>query len=554
MALNKSTNDAAPNALMAKRADMNRRVFLGGLSAAGLFAGGSFSIVQGAGKSGGAGGAIETTAGKVRGAASGKTIAFKGIPYGASTEGARFLPPSKVQPWSGVRDALELAPSSPQVPSTLIPESMAQQPASDAHGTEDCLHLNVWTPSRSGKRPVMVWFHGGGYSAASANWKMYDGTNLAGKHDVVVVTVNHRLNVFGYLYLADIGGEKFANASNVGMLDCIQALEWVRDNIANFGGDPHNVTIFGQSGGGGKVSTLMGMPGAKGLFHRAIAQSGSNVMGQSRERATAGAKALMTTLNATSVDEMQKLPVADLLKAMRATRGLNLSPVVDGKTLPAGPFDPTSSPFSASVPFMVGSTETEITWNANYKGEEIDEAMLHERVKNAAKIDDASADKLIAVYRKNRPKASPLDLALIIGTDVSNFRSGTDAEAVRRAMAPGQAPVYKYYFQWYSPVRGGVLRSYHTLDIPFIWENIDITVSMNGSGPERQPLADRMSNAWVNFARSGNPNHKLLPKWEPFTLEQRVTMIFNNECKAVNDPWKEERLLRESLKVASTVA
>jgi len=147
-----------------------------------------------------------------------------------------------------------------------------------------------------------------------------------------------------------------------------------------------------------------------------------------------------------------------------------------------------------------------------------------------------------------------LDLALIIGTDVSNFRSGTDAEAVRRAMAPGQAPVYKYYFQWYSPVRGGVLRSYHTLDIPFIWENIDITVSMNGSGPERQPLADRMSNAWVNFARSGNPNHKLLPKWEPFTLEQRATMIFNNECKAVNDPWKEERLLRESLKVASTVA
>ena len=211
-----------------------------------------------------------------------------------------------------------------------IAESMAQQPAGDANGTEDCLHLNVWTPGTGGKRPVMVWFHGGGYSAASANWKMYDGTNLAGKHDVVVVTVNHRLNVFGYLYLADLGSEKFANASNVGMLDCIQALEWVRDNIANFGGDPRNVTIFGQSGGGGKVSTLMGMPGAKGLFHRAIAQSGSNVMGQPRDRATKGAQAFMATLGVKSADDLQKVSVPDMLKAMRATRGLNLSPVVDG--------------------------------------------------------------------------------------------------------------------------------------------------------------------------------------------------------------------------------
>ncbi len=534
--------------------EMDRRSFIGGSVAAGLAASGAFSILQGAGKNSSANPAIETTSGKIRGAASGKTIAFKGVPYGASTEGARFLPPAMPQPWSGVRDALELAPASPQVPSTLIPESMAQQPASDANGSEDCLHLNVWTLGPNGKRPVMVWFHGGGYSAASANWKMYDGTNLASKHDVVVVTVNHRLNVFGYLYLADLGGEKFANASNVGMLDCIQALEWVRDNIANFGGDPKNVTIFGQSGGGGKVSTLMGMPGAKGLFHRAIAESGSNVMGQPRDRATKGAEALLATLGLKSAENLQTIPVPDLLKAMRATRGLNLSPVVDGKTLPAGPFDPVSSPFSASVPFMVGSTETEITWNANYKGEEIDDAALHQRVKDAAKIGDEAADQLIAVYRKNRPKASPLDLALIIGTDVSNFRTGTDAEAERRAMAPGQAPVYKYYFQWYSPVRGGVLRSYHTLEIPFVWENIDITVSMNGSGPERQPLADKMSNAWVNFARTGNPNHKLLPKWEPFTLDQRATMIFNNECKAVNDPWKEERLLRQSLKIASTVA
>ena len=211
------------------------------------------------------------------------------------------MPPAKVQPWAGVRDALELGPASPQSPSTLVPESMAQQPKGDGAGSEDCLHLNLWSQSVSGgKRPVMVWFHGGGYSAASANWAMYDGANLAAKHDVVVVTVNHRLNVFGYLYLADLGGAKYAQSSNVGMLDCIQALEWVRDNISNFGGDPGNVTIFGQSGGAGKVSTLMGMPGAKGLFHRAIAMSGSNVNGTTRERANEGVAASQRGLSEAS--------------------------------------------------------------------------------------------------------------------------------------------------------------------------------------------------------------------------------------------------------------
>src|SRR5262249_17694497 len=228
---------------------------------------GSLAMSAFAADTGTAGPVVNTNAGKLRGAAQGKAMAFKGIPYGASTEGARFLPPSKVQPWTGLRDALELGPASPQNPSNLIPESMAQQPKNDGAGTEDCLHLNVWTSSTSGKRPVMVWFHGGGFSAGSANWAMYNGGNLASKHDVVVVTVNHRLNVFGYLYLAELGGSKYAQASNVGMLDIVQSLEWVRDNIAQFGGDPTNVTIFGQSGGGGKVSTLLGMPAAKGLFH-----------------------------------------------------------------------------------------------------------------------------------------------------------------------------------------------------------------------------------------------------------------------------------------------
>src|SRR5579863_7004753 len=544
---------------------LNRRAFLGrGTAAVSVFAGGLAGANRASGaaaKSDSGGPVVSTNAGKIRGAMQGKINAFKGIPYGASTEGAgRFMPPAKPQAWTGVRDALELGPASPQVPSTLIPESMAQQPKGDGAGSEDCLHLNVWTPSvGGGKRPVMVWFHGGGYSAASANWAMYDGANLAAKQDVVVVTVNHRLNVFGYLYLADLGGEKYARSSNVGMLDTVTALEWVHDNIAAFGGDPANVTIFGQSGGGGKVSTLMGMPAAKGLFHRAIAMSGSNVNGTPRERANKSTEAFLATLGLKSnqVDQLQKLPVADLLKAMRATRGLALSPVVDGRTLPAGPFDPIASDLSANVPFMIGSTETEVTWSTTIDLDPIDDSSLHARVKDSLKVDDAAADQLIGVYRKGWPKADNETLFLILSTDVSNFRTGTDTEAERKTAAgqtPGHAPVYKYYFQWYSPVREGKLRSYHTLDIPFVFENVDITVSMNGSGPDRYPLADKMSATWAAFARTGNPNHKGIPKWAPFTLDRRTTMIWNNETRVADDPFREERLARIAAKVTAASA
>ena len=394
----------------------------------------------------------------------------------------------------------------------------------------------------------MVWFHGGGYSAGSANWAMYDGGNLSAKHDVVVVTVNHRLNVFGYLYLAELGGDKYARAGNVGMLDIVASLEWVRDNIAAFGGDPGNVTVFGQSGGGGKVSTLLAMPAAKGLFHRAIAMSGSNVKGIPRDRATQGAEAFMAKLGLKRdrLDELQKLPQAQLLAAMREVPGLQLGPVVDGRTLPSGPFDPVAPAITANVPLMIGSTETEVTWNNSVSFEPLDDVALHTRVKQNLRIDDGAADHLITVYKKGRPRASNLDLFFIISTDASNFRTGTDTEAERKA-ALGPAPVYKYYFQWYSPVREGKLRSYHTLDIPFVFENVDIAQSMVGSGPERYPLADKMSGAWVAFARSGNPNHKDIPQWEPFTEAQRATLIFNNECKAVNDPFREERLVRKEL-------
>jgi para-nitrobenzyl esterase len=512
------------------------------------------------------GATVETSAGKIRGLAIDKIQAFKGVPYGASTAGPRrFLPPVKVQSWTGVRDTFEIGPRSPLVDSTLVPEwsSLNLREPMD----EDCLNLNLWTPSatRQGKRPVMVWLHGGGYSTGSPNMVPYDGANLARKHDVVVVGITHRLNVFGFAYLAEIAGdEKFAEASNQGMKDIILGLEWIRDNIANFGGDPGNVTIFGQSGGGGKVSTLLGMPAAQGLFHRAIAQSGSAVTSMPASTATQNLLALVARIGMKGAqgEILQLMPMGQLLEAMRprgaAGRGraaagearaavaasvFNAAPVVDGKSLPRHVFEPTATTISENVPLLIGSNETEVTWNVNTDyTPPADDAALRERIKRSLRnIDDAQASHLIEVYRRGRPKASNLDLALIIETDASPFRSGTDTEAERKA-ALGKAPVYMYRFQWYSPVSGGRLRAMHCMDIPFEFENVDISKSVVGDGPDRYALADTMSSAWVAFARTGNPNTKQLPEWEPFTADKRATMIFNTECRAANDPYRDERL------------
>ena len=538
---------------------MNRRhlIGLGAVAAARMILGEKFALGLDSDTKGTPGATVATTYGKVRGLAIEKVQSFHGIPYGASTAGNnRFMPPAKPQTWTNVREAFELGLRAPQDPAGLIPEVAAVDRAEPMG--EDCLVLNVWTPNPDGqKRPVMVWLHGGGFSTGSAGFTIYDGANLSRKHDVVVVGANHRLNVFGFLYLAELGGEEYANSSNLGMLDIIAALQWVHDNIATFGGDPGNVTIFGQSGGGGKVSTLMGMPGAQGLFHRAIAESGTAIKGVSRSDGTKTADYILSKLGlkANQLDQLQKLPIEQLLAAMggggpAGNQALHLAPVVDGHTLPKDPFDPVAPEMSANVPLLLGSVATEIAFIPGTPLDPMDDATLHEGVKKAVRgADEAQVDRLISAYQKTEPNASNIDLFLRLASD--NWMWGNVGAESERKAALGKAPAYVYYFDWRSPVRDGKLGAFHTLEIPFVFENVDIGLSMTGSGPDRHALSDKMSSAWAAFARSGNPNHSGLPHWPAFNATKRATMFFDNDCRVVNDPRREERL---ALQAAQTQA
>ena len=507
-----------------------------------------------------AGPIVETNLGKLRGVSDQGVYTFKGIHYGASTEGSmRFMPPVKPASWTGVRDAINLGPLAPQIMSSATGGSDIRKAMGDIYGpgeiSEDCLVLNVWTPSlHRGKRPVMVWLHGGGYTGGSDGAPTYDGTNLARKRDVVIVGLNHRLNVFGYLSLAEMGGAKYADSGNVGMLDIVLALEWVRDNIARFGGDPGNVTIFGESGGGGKVSTLMAMPPAKGLFHKAIVESGSTLKGMSREDANKGAERFVAKLGITPdhIDELQTLPIQRLLDAMRSLTGpdaIRLGPVVDGRSLPRNPFDPDAPAQSANVPMLIGTNGTETALLLGMSDSalfSLNEADMSSRLKTYLHLDDdAKLDSLIAVYQKDRPGASPSDIYFAITTDrMMRMNAITQAE---RKVAQGAAAVYMYIFAWQTPILGGRLRSPHGIELSFVFDNTDKTTSLNGNGADLAPLADKVSSAWAAFARTGNPNVSALPHWPAYDMQSRATMVFNDECKLENDPGKDERIAINAL-------
>jgi para-nitrobenzyl esterase len=409
----------------------------------------------------------------------------------------------------------------------------------------------------------MVWFHGGGQRTGSGNSIFYDGTELARQHDVVVVTVTHRLNAFAHLWLAGLPrtGERFADAANLGLRDLVHALKWVRDNIGAFGGNAGNVTIFGQSGGGGKTAMLTAFPAAEGLFHRAIIMStlaDTAVTGLEPEEAADAAELLLRRLGIASPADtarLESLPPEAIVAALTSDPtspgqpaqdlSLRYVPVVDGKTLPAHPFEPGASPLSAAIPILTGSNECEAVPYGNpsdayWSSEPANDDDLRAALRRIVPVDDAGADRLIALYRANRPLATPGDLAAIMAGDNSMLRLSSYTIAARK-FAQAAAPVYLYYFDWYSPVRNGKLRAMHCMELPFVFAHPDLVQFMTGMGSERYELARKMSAAWVAFARTGDPNHAGIPRWEPWNPTRWPTMVFGRDVRAVDDPWGEER-------------
>ena len=484
---------------------------------------------------------VATTAGRVQGSTRNGIHMFRGIPYGAPTGGSnRFRPPTPPVPWTGVRDTLQYGASSPQPAGGMAALMSITGSTERETESEDCLYLNVWTPAihDGGKRPVMFWCHGGGFTMGSGSSGFYRGTNLARRGDVVVVTVNHRLGPLGYLYLGDIAGEEYATSGNVGMLDLVAALEWVRDNIVAFGGDSGNVTIFGESGGGAKVSALLAMPAAQGLFHRAIIESGPGLRVMPREKATEHTEKLLKALEIapTDAEQLSAVPLEQIFAAnarvnRNALRGW--SPVLDGLVLPHHPFDPVAPAMSAHVPLIIGTNKDEATLFLLSDTElaALDEAALRTRIQFLA---GDAADTLIDAYRRAYPQFSPADLfAAMMSDHMMRMNSITLAELKDAQRA---APVYMYLFTYETPALDGRLKSCHALEIPFVFDNIERTDRFTGTSSERFPLAEKMSEAWMAFARDGVPAARELPSWPAYNPEQRATMIFDTTCRVENDP------------------
>lgn len=484
---------------------------------------------------------VETVSGRVAGYSENNTYIYKGIPYARAE---RFMPPKPVEHWSGVRSARAYGPTCPQATRAgwAVDELAYVFEWDDGFADEDCLRLNIWTPGidKEEKRPVMVWLHGGGYAAGSGQeLPSYDGTNLSQSGDVVVVTLNHRLNVLGFLDLSAFG-EKYAHSGNAGLLDLVAALKWIQENIAAFGGDPDNVTIFGQSGGGGKVSNLLATPAANGLFHKAIIQSGSAIRTmESRFSRRIGA-AILEELNlkGSQVDRLQTLPYRDLLDAgERAIAKVRLeadkegnspfifgwAPTVDGNILPVHPFTPHSPRQSKDIPLLIGSTLHEMMQRS--LDSSLSDASFVTIEKELQNKYGDSVDAFRKAFREAYPDHKPADLL-----DVDLTYRSLSVQQAKLKVLQGGAPVYMYLFTWESPVLDGALRSSHCMELPFVFDNVYEARHMTGGGEDAELLAKRMSSAWLNFARTGDPNVEELPLWEPYTTEEGATMIFDNHC------------------------
>lgn len=478
--------------------------------------------------------------GRLRGEFVNGVHGFRGVPYGADTAARRFQAPLPEIPWRGVRNAVAYGASAPQG-------------GNDGPGSEDCLFLNVWTPALrdGGRRPILFYIHGGAYNNGSGSDPLYDGSALCRRGDVVVVTVNHRLNVFGYLYLGQLGHERFADSGNVGQLDLIQALQWVREHAHEFGGDADNITVFGQSGGGAKIATLMAMPAAKGLFHKAWTMSGQQVTAAGPRAATQRARIAMEAVGARDVDALLALPASALLAATKArdpsrveSTSLYFGPVLDGGALPVHPFWPQAPAQSAGIPMVIGNThdETRAFLGNDPANFELTWDSLPAKLEKEQFV-DLLPSVVIAEYRRMYPQYTPSEVFFAATTAGRSWRGAVEELEARARQG---APTWAYQLDWGTPLDAR-LRAYHTLDIPLVFHNLDAEGSKTGTSEAAQQVANAMSDALLSFARTGNPNHARLAQWDPYSLNRRQTMLFDVHSQQANDPRGGERRLYQQV-------